>query len=97
MRFTRQAFAEWLELKADNRSVGDPENTTNCALCKFIKANGVRTVEMQYVTRNLFNGQGYVANPKWMQEYQRRAVKIANWTGVKNITAGTARKILENV
>ncbi len=97
MRFTKQAFKEWLETRHERRSVGDPEDTTNCALCKFFKAHGVHLIQMQYMTRNYSDGRGFIKNPKWMETYQRRAVQIAKWTGVRNITAGTARKILENV
>ncbi len=103
MRLTRQAFAEWLDSKLDNRSVGDPEDTNSCALCRFLKAQGATHVDMQYMHRTVFFGLKAVSsgrsvkNPLWMQTYQRRAVKVAKWIGIKNITAGTARKILENV
>ena len=96
MRIIRKEFSEWLASKADRRSVGDPFDSKDCALCKFMKENGVEYIEMQYATR-VINNRDRVTNPNWMVTYQRRASNVAEWTGVKNITAQTARQILANV
>lgn len=89
INLTRQRFLAWL--RTQNGYVGDPESATDCPLCRYFRAHGARDVVVEYDSRTV-NGR-WEENRKWVQEFQHRAVKIADLAQVQEIDAGTAHLI----
>lgn len=92
MKFTKKAFAEWLDSKRDRAIAGNPQDRLRCPLCSFLKSQGAKVVNMSFETR-VVDGRVY-SNPKWAEAFQKL---ICNHVGEdldKRITVKTAAAYL---
>lgn len=71
IRLTKKDFRSWLE-KNRSKIVGNAESPDNCPICRFMKSQGAKTVEVQISYRRI-DGRNY-AHSLWQRNFQRQAI-----------------------
>ena len=91
---TKKAFCDWLD-RRESADVGIPNEFEDCPFCRFLRDNGAESVYVDF-DNIVVDGRCY-ENRIWQRAFQKRAVNIASFLGLGEITGLTAKKIMDNL
>lgn len=94
-KFSKSGFIKFLESVGPRKSVGDPNDSNDCPLCRYLKQQGAFYVSMGIRSRSVNDTTVRTQNPQWAKDFQEEAIKRREGSNRRSMTAGAALKVLE--